>query len=70
MVRLAAVAIFLGATAIACQGCGCRGGPDIEAQTANVSAGGILGGSVDHPLRPVAIQKYRTLAQAMPPTMA
>ena len=28
MVRLAAVAIFLGATtALACQGCGCRGGP-------------------------------------------
>ncbi len=28
MVRLIAVAIFLGATtALACQGCGCRGGP-------------------------------------------
>ena len=28
MVRLTAVAIFLGATtALACQGCGCRGGP-------------------------------------------
>ena len=40
MVRLAAVAIFLGVTtALACQGCGCRGGPELEAQTANASAG-------------------------------